>query len=310
MTRTALTLATAAFAAPLGAQQTVQLPWAVAEGGVVYEVTVDGDIRSQHSTLHGALREAGVQAVGCTDCAVTIEHVQRWWIELRSVTLPDDSDPEPEPDPEPEAWTVERSELLWPQEILLESLGEHEVRWIFVSWGSDGASYAPVQLSDWSVAWVEVRIEGEGEDTELWVDPQPRTHDHLEVGMVLTIPENDVLDPGEMTLVYRLDELPQESPVMLGQLWGLEERESGVQAADLPAPGLPTFEATQDGALVSWTPSEGADAYRVQWPGDDVITDGPPQGVEGLETGDWACIWPRVGGEEGPMYRCNTWRTE
>jgi hypothetical protein len=80
---------------------------------------------------------------------------------------------------------------------------------------------------------------------------------------------------------------------------------------DLPAPGQPQFEAHEDeGAIVTWTESEGADDYAVKSPYPTLIVEGLSVHIPQLEPGDWVCIYPRKNGVEGPAWRCNTWVVE
>lgn len=159
MRRAALVMALALFAAPAGAQQLVPVPWAVAEGGLLYEVALDGVVSSQHSTLHGALREAGLQAVACEACEVAVEHTQRWRMDLRWVTTqgepePDPADPDPvDPEPDPITEWAADSTTIYPSE------GE-EYQPARLSW-MDGTPYLCVQVVDQeeAVGWLEVGLQ-------------------------------------------------------------------------------------------------------------------------------------------------------
>ena len=209
---------------------------------------------------------------------------------------------------EPEPWAVERVEILWPEEIRLEALGESEpIRWTIVAWGSDGEPYAPVQLAGGTLLWVAVRIEGEGEDTELWVEPGAQTYGHLEVGIRITTEDGDVLEGGAVVLVYPLPELPTDTSERLGVMVERADADPG----EIAAPGQPQFERSGDAdAIVTWHPVEGATGYIVWWARGELRTGAPPALVEDFDPGDWLCARAVVGSVEADAYRCNTWREE
>ena len=303
--RVPMTLLALLVAAPLSAQHadTIPVAWPVAEGGVVYEVQVGDSAWSQHSTIHGALREASMVLADCwPECAsVQVVHSQTYRIDTRVVVRfredEPEPEPEPEPDPEPEVWRVD-SVTVYPDSVEMEVGQEGQLAGF--AWRDDvahicatvaaesGFLEAFVELDD-PMDWIVVPA-----DPAWWPGACPTEASQVAFDLL----------PTEQTQAFQVGVYPDEEP-------GAEDAtEEDPDAADLPAPGQPTFEATEDGALVSWEPSEGADGYRVAWRGEDLTTAETNVEVTGMEVGDWVCVWPRLGENEGDDQRCNTWREE
>lgn len=224
---------------------------------------------------------------------------------LDSIEVPaEEEEPTPDPEPEPSPFTITGVEFLYPDEVNLEALGESDpIRWVVVAWGSDELPYAPVQLADDTLLWVNVAIVNrDTEEVALQVKPDPLVQDNLDVGIKLSTSNTDIIEVSEVILVYPLPELPMETSVWLGVL---AERRTPIAT---PEPtGQPQFEALETGgARVSWAPSTLANEYRLEWAGGDIYTSETSVEIPEMEVGEWACVYAlNESGESGS--RCNTW---